>query len=192
MDTVICVVVPQSTEGEVAPLAPALLSVTDINGMSLKGSSKYIEHLLFMFALTSEDMVNCIMQSLSIFIFLRVAFLQFVTLLVTSLFSTLNKFSTVENLYSSYSLKDWNILEFSNKQVFLSLRKRVQYSENKYIYELPFKISNARILVSSEDIINQVLFSAVILNNSVVTKRWPDTIATGNNVLNIIIMAQKE
>ena len=102
------------------------------------------------------------------------------------------KFSTVENLYSSYSLKDWNILEFSNKQVFLSLRKRVQYSENKYIYELPFKISNAIILVSSEDIINQVLFSAVILDNSVVTKRWPDTIATGNNVLNIIIMAQKE
>ena len=99
MDTVICVVVPQSTEGEVAPLAPALLSVTDINGMSLKGSSKYIEHLLFMFALTSEDIVNCIMQSLSIFIFLRVAFLQFVTLLVTSLFSTLNKFSTVENLF---------------------------------------------------------------------------------------------
>ena len=100
MDTVICVVVPQSTEGEVAPLAPALLSVTDINGMSLKGSSKYIEHLLFMFALTSEDTVNCIMQSLSIFIFLRVAFLQFVTLLVTSLFSTLNKFSTVENFYT--------------------------------------------------------------------------------------------
>ena len=98
----------------------------------------------------------------------------------------------LENLYSSYSLKDWNILEFSNKQVFLSLRKRVQYSENKYIYELPFKISNAIILVSSEDIINQVLFSGVILNNSVVTKRWPDTIATGNNVLNIIIMAQKE
>ena len=97
LDTVICVVVPQSTEGEVAPLAPALLSVTDINGMSLKGSSKYIEHLLFMFALTSEDIVNCIMRSLSIFIFLRVAFLQFVTLLVTSLFSTLNKFSTVEN-----------------------------------------------------------------------------------------------
>ncbi|PGH24725.1 phage tail protein [Fusobacterium animalis] len=98
----------------------------------------------------------------------------------------------LENLYSSYSLKDWNILEFSNKQVFLSLRKRVQYSENKYIYELPFKISNAVILVSSEDIINQVLFSAVILDNSVVTKRWPDAIATGNNVLNIIIMAQKE
>ena len=108
------------------------------------------------------------------------------------LFLTLMKFSTVENLYSSYSLKDWNILEFSNKQVFLSLRKRVQYSENKYIYELPFKISNAIILVSSEDIINQVLFSAVILDNSVVTKRWPDTIATGNNFLNIIIMAQKE
>lgn len=98
----------------------------------------------------------------------------------------------IENLYSSYSLKDWNILEFSNKQVFLSLRKRVQYSENKYIYELPFKISNAIILVSSEDIINQVLFSAVILDNSVVTKRWPDAIATGNNFLNIIIMAQKE
>ena len=98
----------------------------------------------------------------------------------------------LENLYSSYSLKDWNILEFSNKQVFLSLRKRVDYSANKYIYELPFKISNAIILVSSEDIINQVLFSAVILDNSVVTKRWPDTIATGNNVLNIIIMAQKE
>lgn len=108
------------------------------------------------------------------------------------LFLTLMKFSTVENLYSSYSLKDWNILEFSNKQVFLSLRKRVQYSENKYIYELPFKISNAIILVSSEDIINQVLFSAVILDNSVVTKRWPDAIATGNNFLNIIIMAQKE
>ena len=98
----------------------------------------------------------------------------------------------LENLYSSYSLKDWNILEFSNKQVFLSLRKRVDYSANKYIYELPFKISNAIILVSSEDIINQILFSAVILDNSVVTKRWPDTIATGNNVLNIIIMAQKE
>ena len=38
------------------------------------------------------------MQSLSNLIFLRTAFLQFVTLLVTSLFSTLNKFSTVENL----------------------------------------------------------------------------------------------
>lgn len=109
LDTVICVVVPQSTEGEVAPLAPALLSVTDINGMSLKGSSKYIEHLLFMFALTSEDIVNCIMRSLSIFIFLRVAFLQFVTLLVTSLFSTLNKFSTVENLITIESYQNWNI-----------------------------------------------------------------------------------
>ena len=98
----------------------------------------------------------------------------------------------MENLYSSYSLKDWNILELSNKQVLLSLRKRVQYSEYKYIYELPFRISNATILVSSEDIINQVLFSAVILNNSVVAKRWPDVVATGNNVLNIIIMAQKE
>ena len=98
----------------------------------------------------------------------------------------------LENLYSSYSLKDWNILEFSNKQVFLSLRKRVQYFENIYIYELPFKISNATILVSSEDIFNQVLFNAVILNNSVVVKRWPDIVATGNNVLNIIIMAQKE
>ena len=98
----------------------------------------------------------------------------------------------LENLYSSYSLKDWNILEFSNKQVFLSLRKKVQYFENNYIYELPFKISNATILVSSEDIFNQVLFNAVILNNSVVVKRWPDIVATGNNVLNIIIMAQKE
>lgn len=99
----------------------------------------------------------------------------------------------LENLYSSYSLKDWNILEFSNKQVFLSLRKRVDYSANKYIYELPFKISNAIILVSSEDIENQFMFNAVILNDSVVVKRWPATILVlGNNIVNIIIMAQKE
>ena len=99
----------------------------------------------------------------------------------------------LENLYSSYSLKDWNILEFSNKQVFLSLRKRVDYSVNKYIYELPFKISNAIILVSSEDIENQFMFNAVILNDSVVVKRWPATILVlGNNIVNIIIMAQKE
>ena len=99
----------------------------------------------------------------------------------------------LENLYSSYSLKDWNILEFSNKQVFLSLRKRVDYSANKYIYELPFKISNAIILVSSEDIENQFMFNAGILNDSVVVKRWPATILVlGNNIVNIIIMAQKE
>ena len=99
----------------------------------------------------------------------------------------------LENLYSSYSLKDWNILEFSNKQVFLSLRKRVDYSANKYIYELPFKISNATILVSSEDIENQFMFNAVILNDFVVVKRWPATILVlGNNIVNIIIMAQKE
>ena len=106
-----------------------------------------------------------------------------------------DKFSilVLENLYSSYSLKDWNILEFSNKQVFLSLRKRVDYSANKYIYELPFKISNAIILVSSEDIENQFMFNAVILNDSVVVKRWPATILVlGNNIVNIIIMAQKE
>ena len=108
---------------------------------------------------------------------------------------TLYKFSNtrIENLYSSYSLKDWNILEFSNKQVFLSLRKRVDYSANKYIYELPFKISNAIILVSSEDIENQFMFNAVILNDFVVVKRWPATILVlGNNIVNIIIMAQKE
>jgi len=91
-----------------------------------------------------------------------------------------------------YSLQTLRIVDFAVPLPCLSLRKRVDYSANKYIYELPFKISNAIILVSSEDIINQVLFSAVILDNSVVTKRWPDTIATGNNVLNIIIMAQKE
>ena len=107
----------------------------------------------------------------------------------------MDKFSilVLENLYSSYSLKDWNILEFSNKQVFLSLRKRVDYSANKYIYELPFKISNAIILVSSEDIENQFMFNGVILNDSVVVKRWPATILVlGNNIVNIIIMAQKE
>ena len=50
------------------------------------------------------------MQSLSNLIFLRTAFLQFVTLLVTSLFSTLNKFSTVENLIKVKITKDCNIV----------------------------------------------------------------------------------
>ena len=98
----------------------------------------------------------------------------------------------MENLISFYSLGNWNILEFSNKRVFLSLRKTIQYSENKYIYELPFKISNATILVSSEDIINQMLFAVTIIDDTVVVKRWPDTVGSGNSVLNIAIIAQKE
>ena len=37
------------------------------------------------------------------------------------------------------------------------------------------------------------MFNAVILNDSVVVKRWPATILVlGNNIVNIIIMAQKE
>ena len=77
----------------------------------------------------------------------------------------------LENLITLYSLNEWNILEFSNKKVLISLRKKAMYSNNKYIYELPFEISNPVILTSSEDTENQFFFTATIEENKAVIKR---------------------
>lgn len=74
----------------------------------------------------------------------------------------------LENLITLYSLNEWNILEFSNKKVLISLRKKAMYSNNKYIYELPFEISNPVILTSSEDTENQFFFTATIERNNFV------------------------
>ena len=98
----------------------------------------------------------------------------------------------MENLYSSYSLKDWNILEFSNKQVFLSLRKKALYSVAEYRYELPFEITNSVILTSSEDTQNQFTFTATIEENKATIKRWPSTILSGWNYLDVIIIGYKK
>ena len=98
----------------------------------------------------------------------------------------------LENLITLYSSNEWNILEFSNKKVLISLRKKAMYSNNKYIYELPFEISNPVILTSSEDTENQFFFTATIEENKAVIKRWPGTILTGWNFLDILVIGYKK
>ena len=97
----------------------------------------------------------------------------------------------LENLITFSNNKDWNIIELTNEKVILMLKKRVSYSSNKYTFELPFKIENEIVLASSEDINNQVLFTASKVNNEIQVKRWPDTIAGGSNVVNIYIIANR-
>ena len=98
----------------------------------------------------------------------------------------------LENLITSYTLKEWNILEFPNKKVLISLRKKALYSAAEYRYELPFEITNSVILTSSEDTENQFFFTATIEENKAVIKRWPGTILTGWNYLDILIIGYKE
>ena len=97
----------------------------------------------------------------------------------------------LENLITFSNIKDWGIIELPDKKVILVFKKRVPFSLNKYVFELPFKIENEIILVSSEDINNQVLFTASKVNNEIQVKRWPDTIVSGSNVVNIFIIANK-
>ena len=97
----------------------------------------------------------------------------------------------LENLITFSKIKDWQITELPDKKVILTFKKRVPFSSNKYTFELPFKIENEIILASSEDINNQVLFTATKVNNEIQVKRWPDTIASGSNVVNIFIVADK-
>ena len=97
----------------------------------------------------------------------------------------------LENLITFSNIKDWGIIELPDKKVILVFKKRVPFSLNKYVFELPFKIENEIILASSEDISNQVLFTASKVNNEIQVKRWPDTIASGSNVVNIFIIANK-
>ena len=106
--------------------------------------------------------------------------------------SILENLNRLENLITLYSSNEWNILEFSNKKVLISLRKKAMYSNNKYIYELPFEISNPVILTSSEDTENQFFFTATIEENKAVIKRWPGTILTGWNYLDILIIGYKK
>jgi len=97
----------------------------------------------------------------------------------------------LENLISFSKVKDWDIIEFPNEKVILTFKKRVPYSSNKYTFELPFKIENEVVLASSEDINNQVLFTASKVNNEIQVKRWPDFIAGGSNIVNLYIVANK-
>lgn len=97
----------------------------------------------------------------------------------------------MENLITFSKIKDWQITELPDKKVILTFKKRVPFSSNKYTFELPFKIENEIILASSEDINNQVFFTATKVNNEIQVKRWPDTIASGSNVVNIFIVADK-
>lgn len=97
----------------------------------------------------------------------------------------------MENLITYSNNKDWNIIDLPDKKVILTFEKRVPFSSNKYVFELPFKIENEIVLVSSEDINNQVLFTASKVNNEIQVKRWPDTIANGSNFVNIFIIANK-
>jgi len=98
----------------------------------------------------------------------------------------------LENLITSYTLKEWNILEFPNKKVLISLRKKALYSAAEYRYELPFEITNSVILTSSEDTQNQFTFTATIEENKVTIKRWPSTILSGWNYLDVIIIGYKK
>ena len=98
----------------------------------------------------------------------------------------------MENLITSYTLKEWDILEFSNKKVLISLRKKALYSASEYRYELPFEITNSVILTSSEDTQNQFTFTATIEENKVTIKRWPSTILSGWNYLDVIIIGYKK
>ena len=98
----------------------------------------------------------------------------------------------LENLITSYTLKEWDILEFPNKKVLISLRKKALYSDAEYRYELPFEITNFVILTSSEDTQNQFTFTATIEENKVTIKRWPSTILSGWNYLDVIIIGYKK
>lgn len=98
----------------------------------------------------------------------------------------------LENLITSYTLKEWDILEFPNKKVLISLRKKALYSDAEYRYELPFEITNSVILTSSEDTQNQFTFTATIEENKVSIKRWPSTILSGWNYLDVIIIGYKK
>lgn len=98
----------------------------------------------------------------------------------------------LENLITSYTLKEWNILEFPNKKVLISLRKKALYSAAEYRYELPFEITNSVILTSSEDTQNQFTFTATIEENKATIKRWPSTILSGWNYLDVIIIGYKK
>ena len=104
---------------------------------------------------------------------------------------TLIKFSTVENLVTSYNLKGWNIIEFPSKKIILSLRKNVDYNENPYKFNLPLKITNGVILASSEDIDNQFVFTSTISNDEIIIKRWPNIIGHGHSVVDILIIGDK-
>ena len=97
----------------------------------------------------------------------------------------------LENLITFSKIKDWEIIELPNKKVILTTRKRVSFSLNKYTFELPFNIENEIVLASSEDLNNQVLFTASKTNNEIQVKRWPDNIAGGSNFVNIYIIASK-
>ena len=102
-----------------------------------------------------------------------------------------DRFSTVENLVTSYNLKEWNIIEFPSKKIILSLRKNVDYNENPYKFNLPFKITNGVILASSEDIDNQFVFTSTISNEEIIIKRWPNIIGHGHSVVDILIIGDK-
>ena len=97
----------------------------------------------------------------------------------------------LENLITFSKIKDWEIIELPNKKVILHLKKRVLYSSSIYVFELPFEINNAAILSSSEDIHNQVIFTSTIDRNVVRVKRWPDMVAGGSNIVDILIIANK-
>ena len=97
----------------------------------------------------------------------------------------------LENLVTSYNLKEWNIIEFPSKKIILSLRKNVDYNENPYKFNLPLKITNGVILASSEDIDNQFVFTSTISNNEIIIKRWPNIIGHGHSVVDILIIGDK-
>lgn len=97
----------------------------------------------------------------------------------------------MENLITFSKIKDWEIIELPNKKVILHLKKRVLYSSSIYVFELPFEINNAAILSNSEDIHNQVIFTSTIDRNVVRVKRWPDMVAGGSNIVDILIIANK-
>ena len=97
----------------------------------------------------------------------------------------------LENLVTSYNLKEWNIIEFPSKKIILSLRKNVDYNENPYKFNLPFKITNGVILASSEDIDNQFVFTSTISNDEIIIKRWPNIIGHGHSVVDILIIGNK-
>ena len=97
----------------------------------------------------------------------------------------------LENLVTSYNLKEWNIIEFPSKKIILSLRKNVDYNENPYKFNLPLKITNGVILASSEDIDNQFIFTSTISNNEIIIKRWPNIIGHGHSVVDILIIGDK-
>lgn len=105
--------------------------------------------------------------------------------------SILENLNRLENLITFSKIKDWEITEIPNKKVILYLKKRVPYSLNNYVFELPFEIDNAIILSNSEDIHNQVIFTSTIDRNVVRVKRWPDMVAGGSNTVNILIIANK-